>query len=116
MKKDQPVCYLICGFLGAGKTTYAERLAEETGAVHLNPDVWCTKLFPKAEYEQIWDKCFPETIEILWHKAADYAKQNKSVIFDMGFWTKESRQEAIKKANQFGFQAVLYYVYAPTIS
>ena len=47
-----PVCYLICGFLGAGKTTYSQKLSKETGAIHLNPDEWCIKLFSKEEYEK----------------------------------------------------------------
>lgn len=108
-----PVCYLICGFLGAGKTTYAQRLAQKTGAIHLNPDEWCIKLFSKEEYEQNWNECFSKTIDYLWGKAAKYAKQGKSVVFDMGFWTKESRQDAIKQANGFGFSSVIHYIYAP---
>ena len=66
-----PICYLICGFLGAGKTTYSPKLSKETGAIHLNPDKWCMKLFSKKEYEQNWNKCFSETIEYLWKKV-DY--------------------------------------------
>lgn len=108
-----PVCYLICGFLGAGKTTYSKKLSDETGAIHLNPDEWCTKLFAKEEYEKNWGKCFSETIDYLWKKAEEYAKNGKSIIFDMGFWTKESRQDAIKQANGFGFSSVIHYIYAP---
>ena len=47
-----PVCYLICGFLGAGKTTYSQKLSKETGAIHLNPDQYCMELFDKTEYEE----------------------------------------------------------------
>lgn len=35
----------------------------------------------------------------LWEKASEYAKQNKSIIFDMGFWRKESRKESVKKTS-----------------
>ena len=112
MKKVQPTCYLICGFLGAGKTTYAKRLASETGAIHLNPDEWCMNLFTQSEYEQHWNACFSKTIDFLWEKAKDCAGKNQSVIFDMGFWTKESRQDAMKKATQLGFLPVIHYVYA----
>lgn len=93
-----PVCYLICGFLGAGKTTYSQKLAKETGAIHLNPEQYCMELFDKTEYEKNWDKCFSETIDYLWKKAEEYAKNGKSVIFDMGFWTKISRDEATQRA------------------
>ena len=108
-----PTCYLICGFLGAGKTTYSQKLSKETGVIHLNPDEWCMKLFSKKEYEQNWNKCFSETIEYLWKKAEEYAQNGKSVIFDMGFWTKQSRQEATEKSIKLGFSPLVYYVYAP---
>ena len=111
--KSQPICYLICGFLGAGKTTYSKKLAQETGGIHFNPDEWCVKLFSKAEYEQNWSECFSKTINYLWEKVSDCAKQGKSVVFDMGFWTKQSRHEAVEKSIKLGFSPVIHYVYAP---
>lgn len=110
---DKPICYLICGFLGAGKTTYSKQLSQKTGAIHLNPDDYCMKLFSKEEYEKNWDRCFGETIEHLWEKATEYARQGKSIIFDMGFWTKQSRYEAIERAIHSGFNPIIHYVYAP---
>lgn len=111
--KSQPICYLICGFLGSGKTTYSKKLAQEIGAIHLNPDEWCVKLFSKEECEQNWSECFSKTIDYLWRKASEYEKQGKSVVFDMGFWTKQSRHEAVEKSIKFGFSPVVHYVYAP---
>lgn len=104
--------YLICGFLGAGKTTFSKSLAKEKDAIHLNPDEWCIKLFPN-EYEQSWDKCFSKTIDLLWNKIEKYAKQGQDVVFDMGFWTKLSRDDARQKAKKLGIEPVLYYIYAP---
>lgn len=111
--KKQPICYLICGFLGAGKTTYAHGLSSETGAVCLNPDTVCMRLFTPEQYERNWDACFAKAVDSLWIQAADYARQGQSVIFDMGFWTRQSRQEATRKARQIGFKAVVHYVDAP---
>ena len=113
IKLNKPICYLICGFLGAGKTAYAQKLAKETGTIHLNPDEWCIKLFSKEEYEQNWNKCFSETIDYLWKKAEEYAKNGKSVIFDMGFWTKLSRDEATQRAKDFGFNPVIHFLNVP---
>ena len=110
---NKPECYLICGFLGAGKTTYSQKLSKETGAIHLNPDEWCMKLFSKEEYEQNWSKCFSETIEHLWKKAEEYAKNGKSVIFDMGFWTKLSRDEATQRAKDLGFNPAIHFLNVP---
>lgn len=109
----KPTFYLICGFLGAGKTTYSQKLAAQTNAVHLNPDEWCMKLFSKEEYETNWDDCFKKAVNSLWQKANEYAKQSKSVIFDMGFWDKKDRQNAYTKALDMGFEPVICYVYTP---
>lgn len=111
-KDIQPILYIICGFLGAGKTTYSQKLAKEMGAVNLNPDEYCMKLFTQEEYEQNWNECFSKTIDYLWEKVNEYAKQKKSVIFDMGFWTKQSRYEAAEKAKQSGFLPIIHYLYA----
>jgi predicted kinase len=36
--KRKPIVYLICGFIGAGKTTFAKKLEEKTGAVRITKD------------------------------------------------------------------------------
>ena len=113
MLNNKPTCYLICGFLGAGKTTYSKKLASTTNAIHLNADEWCMKLFAKDEYEKNWEVCFLKTMEHLWARAKEYAQQQKSVIFDIGFWNKPSRIEAKEKASRMGFLPVIHYVYAP---
>lgn len=40
-------------------------------------------------------------------------KQNKDVIFDVGFWTKSSREQAVNKIKQLGGKTIIYYIYAP---
>lgn len=109
----KPTIYLICGFIGAGKTTYSQKLAGDINAVHLNPDEFCMKLFTPQEYETNWDKCFSQTVNMLWEKAAEFAREDKNVVFDLGFWSKKERQQAFQKAEKLGFVPVIYYVYAP---
>ncbi len=111
--QSKPICYLICGFLGAGKTTYSKKLAQQTNAIHLNADEWCMKLFKKEEYEKNWEGCFLKTMEYLWEQAHIFSKQGQSIIFDIGFWSKQSRNEASAKAIELGFTPIIYYVYAP---
>lgn len=105
--------HLICGFLGAGKSTFSKKLAQDINGVHLNPDEWCMKRHSAEEYETDWDKCFNETIDFLWQKTHEYLASSTDVIFDMGFWSKESRDFARSKALDFGAECVLYYIYAP---
>ena len=112
MKKSSTV-YLICGFLGAGKTTYSKKLAQNTGALHLNPDDVCMQKYKPQEYENNWEACFAKTLDFLWQKVASYITQNQDVIFDMGFWSKSSRQNAIAKIKQMGGEPIIHYIYAP---
>lgn len=109
----QPAVYLICGFLGAGKTTYSKILAQNTGAIHLNPDEICMQRYAPDEYENNWEFCFAQTIDYLWQEIAILIKQNKDVIFDMGFGTKSSREQAVEKIKQMGGIPKIYYIYAP---
>ena len=111
--KNRPTVYLICGFLGAGKTTYSKELAQRTGAQHLNSDEICMRKYTPEEYENNWEACFAQTLDYLWQKIAVYIKQNQDVIFDMGFWSKSSRKQAVNKIKQMGGNPVVYYIYAP---
>ena len=114
-KMTIPTVYLICGFLGAGKTTYAKKLAQSTGAIHLNPDEICMKRYKREEYENNWEYCFSQTVDYLWEQTAAYVRQNKDVILDMGFWSKSSRKEARKKVIKMGANVKGYYIYAPDV-
>ena len=42
--KRKPIVYIICGFIGAGKTTFAKKLEEKPGAVRIPKDDWSIRL------------------------------------------------------------------------
>lgn len=42
--KKQSTVYIICGFIGAGKTTLAKKLEAKTGAVRITKDEWSIRL------------------------------------------------------------------------
>ena len=50
--KIKPNVYLICGFIGAGKTTFAKKLEEKTGAVKITKDEWSIRLIEKELWEE----------------------------------------------------------------
>ncbi len=111
MKKS--TLYIIHGFIGAGKTTFSKKLASETGAVHLNPDEWCVKLFTPKNYEANWEKCFADTMDILWNKTKEYLGKGTDVILDMGFWDRQSRDAAKNLAIECNSYFKHYYIYVP---
>lgn len=105
--------YIIQGFLGAGKSTFSKKLASQTNSLILNPDEWTAKLFNKSEYEANWNLCFSQTVQKLWKCAKKHLKNGQNIIFDMGFWDRNSRDEAKKFALENGAEFIHYYIYAP---
>ena len=105
--------FLMCGFLGAGKTTVSKQLAKQYNAEYMNVDRHVTQMFARDEYERDWEKCFAAAEDALWQKIQLCAQSDTNVVFDVGFWTRESRDTACARARQIGMTPIVYYVYAP---
>ena len=84
---SQSIVYLICGFIGAGKTTFAKKLEEYTGAVRITKDEWSIRLIGKRilsldGYAE-WDT---KIIKLSRDFAFYLAEKGIDVIMDEGFW------------------------------
>ena len=111
--KRRPIVYLICGFIGAGKTTFAKKLEEKTGAVRITKDEWSICLIgndPTIDGYEEWDT---KIIELSRDVAFQLAEKGIDVIIDEGFWAKEERDELRRKIDAIGAKAVMYYVDTP---
>ncbi len=109
----KPIVYLICGFIGAGKTTFAKKLEEKTGAVRITKDEWSIRLIgndPTIDGYAQWDR---KIIGLSRDFAFYLGEKGIDVIMDEGFWAKEERDELKKKIEEIGAKAVLYYVDTP---
>lgn len=114
MNRKQPVAYVICGFIGAGKTTFAKKLEKETGAIRITKDEWLVKIFGNkitcdskfAEYDKnVTSLAKDITFKIL--------NAGKDVILDEGFWEKSYRNDIKKQIIELGAIPILYYVECP---
>ena len=111
---QKPTAYVICGFIGAGKTTFAKKLEKETGAIRITKDEWIAKIFGNkitsdnkfAEYDK-------NITQLAKHIAFKILKSGKDVILDEGFWTKSQRDDIKKKIIAMGAKPILYYVEYP---
>jgi predicted kinase len=111
--KRKPIVYLICGFIGAGKTTFAKKLEEKTGAVRITKDEWSICLIgndPTIDGYEEWDT---KIIELSRDVAFQIAEKGIDVIIDEGFWAKEQRDELRRKIDAIGAKAVMYHVETP---
>lgn len=114
MKRDdirvvaRPTVHLLCGLPGTGKTTFARRLAAESGAVVLNHDERMIARHgtnpPASEFAG-----FARAVtEELWRDTAQHIAAGRDVILDWGFWTRAERDEARERVAILGAACVLY--------
>ena len=111
--KRKPIVYLICGFIGAGKTTFAKKLEEKTGAVRITKDEWSIRFIgndPTIDGYAQWDR---KIIDLSRDIAFYLAGKGIDVIMDEGFWEKETRDEMRKRTDAIGAKVVMYYLETP---
>lgn len=111
--KAKPTVYVLCGFIGAGKTTFAKKLEERTGAVRITKDEWLIRLIgtdPTIEgYEDYDSKICGLSRDI----AFQLVEKGIDVIIDEGFWEKEQRALLRRRIEETGAEEVLYYLDTP---
>ncbi|HJY98503.1 MAG TPA: ATP-binding protein [Patescibacteria group bacterium] len=114
MNKKQPIAYIICGFIGAGKTTFVRKLEKETGAVRITKDEWVIKIFGnKITSDENFEKYDKKVTELTKHIAFKILESGSDVIIDEGFWAKSQRNDIKKKISELGAKPILYYVECP---
>ncbi len=111
MKNIQPIAHVICGFIGAGKTTFARKLENETGAIRITKDEWMIKIFgSKITTDVNFERYDKQVTELATDIAFKILKSGNDVILDEGFWVKSQRDEIKKKIQQAGAKPIIYYV------
>lgn len=109
--ETQPI-HLICGSIGAGKTTYARELATNIGGVVFSIDEWMVTLFGEdapADLDPAW--VFPRVYRSetqIWTMAAQLGKLGVPSILDLGFQRQEHRQRFAGLARQGELTAKLH--------
>ena len=84
---------MLCGLSGAGKSTYAEKLCKETGAVHLASDKVRDALYGSRKYQDN-----PELIFDVCHKAVmENLKRGRSVVLDATNLKSRNRMQITKQ-------------------
>jgi len=113
--------HLVCGPIGAGKTTYANEIATKHSAIRFSEDEWLSKLFVPDAPEGL----LSESMQVvgawatekylrcrgqIWLIAQQLLSKNVSIVLDGAAANKEQRDLIRKKAlaHNVGFQ--LHYV------
>lgn len=104
------VAYLIVGFAGAGKTTFAKQLASKKNAVRFTPDDWMERIFSEPIDIDGFSRYFGRICDLVWNVALQLLENNQDVILDIGFWTRESRDCARRLLTEHRIEYRLVFV------
>ena len=96
-----PTVHFLCGYMGFGKSTIARKLALQYNAVILNDDEFIRRLFGRNLPEEEFRHAHKKVTKFTWELGERIVSIGTSVIFDRGFWSKESRRDAVERAEKF---------------
>lgn len=100
---------LICGKLCCGKTTYAEKLRHQNGAVLLSVDEIMLAIFGQHAGDR-HDEYAERVQTYLFDKSVEMIETGISVILDWGFWTRNKRAYAKEFYKSRGIGCELHYI------
>ena len=101
--------FLICGKICCGKTTYAQKLCNESNAVLLSVDEITLALFGQYCGDK-HDKYVERTEKYLLNKSLELIENNINVVLDWGFWTKAERLAVKEFYESRNIECELHYV------
>lgn len=109
--------HLVFGPQGAGKTTYARRLADEIQAVRFSIDDWMHQLYgadlPKPlNFAWIMERVRRCELRI-WVTASEIAGTGGNVVLDLGFMKVANRAEFVDLAQASKLPVQLHFIDAP---
>ena len=107
----KPTLFLLMGLPGAGKTTAAKVIEEQTSAIRLSSDeqriaLWPKPTFSEEEHTKLYAYLNEQTKQLL--------TAGKSVIYDANLNRKIHRQEKYEIAKKLAIPTVLIVVRTPT--
>jgi predicted kinase len=101
--------FLMCGAPGAGKTTYAKKLATLENAVVISGDDIRAELYGSAEIQSNWFEIWDRIDELVSEMCG------MPVILDGTFYRKSYREEAVTLLSSYGYTDIEVVVINPTL-
>lgn len=109
--------HIVFGPQGAGKSTYARRLADTIQGVRFSIDEWMSELYGPDLPQPLDVAWIMERVrrceQRIWATAADVAQRGGHVVLDLGFMKAHNRSEFVGLAQTCNLPAQLHFVDAP---
>ncbi len=109
-RPTEPLCVVVAGLPGSGKSTVARLLAQGLGALWLRSDALRKELFPQPSYTPEESRA---TYRELLRRADAALARGQSVVLDATFRSRALRQAARERARRRGARWLLVWVTAP---
>ena len=78
--------HLLCGFIGAGKTTFAKSLERDHSAVLFSHDEWVVKLYGRNPPGEHFRTYYHRVEDLIWQLASRFLALGQDVVLDHGYW------------------------------
>lgn len=101
--------HVMHGFIGAGKTTFAKQLEQQTGALRLNLDAWMVALFGHNPPLDSFETHLTAIRALQWQLACDLLTRGQDIILDYGFWQRAERDRLRAKASALPDVDIRFY-------
>lgn len=105
-----PTVHLVCGYLGAGKTTFSQALAERESAVRFSLDELYLRLFADGPTYELDAKAMDRLRAVLDELWPRVVKAGASVVLDCGFWRRAWRDQVRDLARMVGATTRLHWL------
>ena len=109
--------HIVFGTQGAGKTTYARKLADETKGTRFSIDEWMGALFGPESSKPMDFAWIMERVQRCERRiratASEVVKRGGSAVLDLGFMKVGDRSRFVSLAEAEGLPTQLHFVTAP---
>lgn len=113
---DMARLILVCGPVGAGKTTYSLSLAKEIEGIRFSIDPWMQTLFSKdmtgLNYSWMMDRV-SRCHEQIWEVSEQILAIDGNIVLDLGFTTRAQRDLFTNRAKERDVDSEIHYLDAP---
>lgn len=111
---SRPIIYAVLGRIGSGKTTHAQKLAKEKGAVFFSMDQTLANLGVPVDSYQKYERLYPGVNRILRELAFQILKQGVPVVFDYGVNRPKGRASLQTFAHDLNAELEIHHLIVPS--